>query len=88
MHACCKALQEYHRTKDILHVKYVLGHKTLRATQRYVELYENVYGDLKPQDYIVKIVRTSEEAKQLLKVGFEFINEIDGEYLYRKPRID
>jgi len=82
----CKALREYHRTKDMLHVKYVLGHKTLRATQRYVELYEQVYGDLQPQDYIVKIVRTSEEAKQLLKVGFEYVNEIDGEYLYKKAK--
>ncbi len=80
----CKALREYHRTKDILHVKYVLGHKTLRATQRYVELYKEVYGNLRPQDYIVKIARTSEEAKQLIKAGFEFVNEIDGEYLYRK----
>lgn len=84
----CKALREYHRTKDILHVKYLLGHRTLRATQRYVEMYKNVYGNLRPQDYIVKIVRTSEEAKDLLKVGFEFINEIDGEFLYRKAKID
>ena len=58
----------------------------MRATQRYVELYEQVYGDLRPQDYIVKIVRTSEEAKQLLKVGFEYVNEIDGEYLYKKAK--
>ena len=68
----------------MLHVKYVLGHKTLRATERYVELYKQVYGNLRPQDYVVKIARTSEEAKQLIKAGFEFVNEIDGEYLYRK----
>jgi len=79
-----KALRAYHKTRDILHVRYVLGHKTLRATQRYVEMYKNVYGNLKPQDYVVKIARTSEEAKDLLKVGFEFVNEINGEYLYRK----
>jgi len=84
----CKALREYHRTKDILHVKYLLGHRTLRATQRYVEMYKNVYGSLRPQDYIVKIVRTSEEAKALLKVGFEFVNEIDREYLYKKAKVD
>ena len=79
-----KGTLEYHKTRDILHVRYVLGHKTLRATQRYVEMYKNVYGNLKPQDYVVKIARTSEEAKDLLKVGFEFVNEINGEYLYRK----
>lgn len=44
-------------------------------------------GNLKPQDYIVKIARSSEEAKQLLKVGFEYVNEINGEYLYTKARI-
>jgi len=84
----CKALREYHKTRDILHVRYVLGHKTLRATQRYVEMYTHVYDNLKPQDYVVKIARTSEEAKDLLKVGFEFVNEIDGEYLYKKAKID
>lgn len=84
----CKALREYHKTRDILHVRYVLGHKTLRATQRYVEMYTHVYGNLKPQDYVVKIARTSEEAKDLLKVGFEFVNEIDGEYLYKKAKVD
>jgi len=68
----------------MLHVKYVLGHKTLRATEHYVELYKRVYGNLRPQDYIVKIAQTSEEAKQLIKEGFEFVNEINGEYLYRK----
>ena len=51
-------------------------------------MYTHVYGNLKPQDYLVKIARTSEEAKDLLKVGFEFANEIDGEYLYKKAKID
>ena len=56
----------------------------MRATQYHVELYKQVYGNLRPQDYIEKIVTTSQEPKQLIKVGFEFVNEINDEYLYKK----
>lgn len=31
----CKALREYHRTRDILHVKMVLGHRDISTTMRY-----------------------------------------------------
>jgi integrase len=33
-----KATMEYHKTKDLLHVKQLLGHKDLRTTLRYTQL--------------------------------------------------
>jgi integrase len=82
----CKALREYHKTRSILHVKKVLGHRNIMTTQRYVELYTEIYGDLQPQDYTCQVASTIEEAKKLIEAGFEFVSQIDGEHLYRKPK--
>ena len=62
----CKALREYHRTKDILYVKTVLGHKSLMTTQRCVEIYNQIYGDPKTGQFITKIAVTKEERITLL----------------------
>ena len=40
-----KATMEYHKTKDLLHVKALLGHKDLRTTLRYTQLLENLQSD-------------------------------------------
>ncbi len=82
----CKALREYHKTKSILHVKKVLGHKSIMTTQRYVELYCEIYGDLKPENYICETAATVKEAKKLVETGFEYVCEIDGEQLFRKVK--
>jgi len=82
----CKALQEYHKTKSMLHVKKVLGHKSILTTQRYVELYTEIYGDLKPEDYVCETASTVSEAKKLVEAGFEYVCEVDGEKLFRKVK--
>ncbi len=70
----------------ILHVKRALGHQTILTTQRYVELYTDIYGDLQPHDYVCETASTVSEAKQLIEAGFEYVSEIDGEQLYRKVK--
>jgi site-specific recombinase XerD len=40
------------------HVKTVLGHRSIMNTQRYVELYTEIYGDLEPENYISKVAST------------------------------
>jgi integrase len=80
----CKALREYDKTKNILHVKKVLGHKSIMTTQRYVELYEEIYGDMKPENYICETASNVKEAKKLVESGFEYVCEIEGEQLFRK----
>jgi len=82
----CKALREYHKTRSILHVKKVLGHKSILTTQRYVDLYTEIYGDFQPEDYVCETATTVEEAKKLIEAGFEFVTEFDGEQLYRKVK--
>ena len=62
----CKALKEYHKTKSMQHVKRVLGHKSILTTQRYVDLYEEIYSDLKPDNFICEVASTSKDAKNSL----------------------
>ena len=53
-----KASMEYHRTKDLLYVKRLLGHKDLRTTLRYTQLIE-IEGD-KFQSATAKTVQEAE----------------------------
>jgi integrase len=77
-----KASIEYHKTKDLLHVKALLGHKDLRTTLRYTQLLE----DLQDDEYTVKIATNVKEATDLLEHGFTYIQDIDGIKLYRKRK--
>jgi len=82
----CKALREYHKTKNILHVKAVLGHRSIRTTMIYVELYTEIYNDLMPEDYVCETASSVKDAQKLIESGFEYICEIEGEKLFRKVK--
>ena len=77
-----KASMEYHKSKDLLYVKSVLGHKDLRTTLRYVQL----LGDLGGDDYTCKSAKFIDEAQKLIEVGFEYVTEMDGIKLFRKRK--
>ncbi|MDH5787003.1 MAG: site-specific integrase [Candidatus Bathyarchaeota archaeon] len=76
-----KATMEYHKTKDILHVVQVLGHKNINNTLMYTQLinFEN-------DDYHCKTAKTLKEDQELIEVGFEFVTERDGTKIYRKRK--
>jgi integrase len=61
-----KASMEYHKTKDLLYIKQLLGHKDLRTTLRYTQLLENLGND----EYHCKTAKTINEATQLIESGF------------------
>jgi integrase/recombinase XerD len=77
-----KASMEYHKTKDLLYIKQLLGHKDLRTTLRYTQLLENLGND----EYHCKAAKTINEATQLIENGFEFVTEIDGTKLFKKRK--
>jgi integrase len=77
-----KASTEYHKSKDLLYVKSVLGHKDLRTTLRYVQL----LGDLGNDEYTCKAAKNVTEATQLIETGFEYITTVEGVQLFRKRK--
>jgi site-specific recombinase XerD len=80
-----KATTEAHRTKDPWHVKMILGHKSLKTTDRYVQLEKMLYQETS-EEFIVKVADTIEEAIKLMEVGFDYHAEVEGHKLFRKRK--
>ena len=78
-----KATMEYHRTRDILHVKHLLGHKRLENTEVYTHLI-----DFESDEYHVSHAKNLEEESKLLETGFEFVrySQEDKVAIYRKRK--
>ena len=81
-----KATTEYHKTKDILHVKNLLGHKRLENTEIYITLEKTIFGDPNNQEFHVKVGSHPNEIKALLEVGYEYTCEHDGVLFFRKRK--
>ena len=78
-----KATTEYHKTKDILHVMRVLGHKNITNTLRYTQLIQTT-----DDDFITKVGKTVEEACKLIEAGYEYVTEFQdqGVKIFRKRK--
>ena len=76
-----KATMEYHKTKDILHVMQVLGHKNINNTLIYTQLI-----NFKDDDYIAKVAHSEQEVCQLLEAGFEYVCDYDRDKILRKRK--
>ncbi len=76
-------LTYYKTSEDILKVKYLLGHKRLDTTGRYVH-----YQAFRNEEYIVKRPQTKKEEYQLIKTGFEYVryDEKHRDPVYRKRK--
>ena len=77
-----KATTEYHRTKDILHVMRLLGHKNIQNTLVYTHLI-----DTKEDQWISKVAHNSDEACRLVEAGFEFVCLIQNEEMIFRKRV-
>ena len=84
----CKALREYHKTRDILHVMSILGHRKIDTTYRYVRLYNQVYKPQQPNQYLTKRPQTEAEEDDLINSGWQYIreNKRTGLGVFRKPK--
>ena len=78
-----KATIEYAKTRDILHVKQLLGHKRLENTEVYTHLV-----DFAIDDYTVRRPKTSREEDELIEAGFEYVRYDEKEQcpIYRKRK--
>jgi integrase len=77
-----KATMEYAKTKDILHVMKILGHKSIQNTLVYTQLI-----DFKSDEYVCKTAENAKEATQLVEGGFEYVcTTPEGIMLFRKRK--
>ncbi|MEM3774351.1 MAG: site-specific integrase, partial [Candidatus Bathyarchaeia archaeon] len=72
---------EYAKTRDILHVMKLLGHKNIQNTLVYTHLV-----NFNEDEYISRAAWTLEEAQKLVEAGFEYVCEIEGARLFRKRK--
>jgi len=72
---------EYHKTKDILHVMQVLGHKNIKNTLLYTQL---VTLD-KDDQYVCKVAKTPKEIQEAIEQGFDYVCTCqDGMYFKKR----
>jgi integrase len=76
-----KATMEYAKTKDILHVMKMLGHKNIQNTLLYTQLisFEN-------DDFHSATAKTVQEIQKLVEAGFEYVCETDEVKIFRKRK--
>ncbi|MGD6806809.1 MAG: tyrosine-type recombinase/integrase [Candidatus Bathyarchaeia archaeon] len=76
-----KATMEYHKTKDILHVMRLLGHKNIKNTLIYTQLVT-----FEDDEYICKTAENVKEAKELIESGYQYVCDMDSLKLFRKRK--
>jgi hypothetical protein len=76
-----KATMEYYKTRDILHVKEILGHKSLVNTM----LYKQVIG-FKDDDFTAGISHSEEDACKLVEGAFEYVCNFSGNKVFWKRK--
>ncbi|MFZ7138223.1 MAG: tyrosine-type recombinase/integrase [archaeon] len=82
----CKALREYHKTRDILHVKAVLGHRKIETTMIYVDLYKQIYGNDHRGEFITKIASNKKDRIILMNEGWTLVEKDAEDWYFRRPK--
>ena len=80
-----KATMEYHKTKDIMHVKELLGHKNIENTMLYIQVEKALFNE-DSSEFTVKVAKTPEEIQSLLEAGFEYVCEKDDLMFFKKRK--
>ncbi|MEM2755842.1 MAG: site-specific integrase, partial [Candidatus Bathyarchaeia archaeon] len=80
-----KATMEYHKTKDIVYVKELLGHKNIQNTMIYINIERALFQTPKDEFYC-KTASTIDEASKLIEAGFEYVTTFNGIMLFRKRK--
>jgi hypothetical protein len=76
----------YHKLKDPFYVRDFLRHKDIRNTTIYINIERSLYQSNENEEFTVKVAKNLQETYELLKVGFEYVTEIDGVKVFRKRK--
>lgn len=76
---------EYHKTKDILHVQRLLGHKNIQNTLIYIDLESKLFNNTS-EGFTSRVADNVGEACSLVEAGFEYVTGEynDGGKIFRK----
>jgi len=80
-----KGTTEYHKTKSIMHVKKILGHKSVLSTQLYINI-EAIIFQYSNDEFNTATAETPEEARKLIESGFIKADEFNGIHIYKKRK--
>lgn len=72
---------EYAKTKDILYVMKILGHRNIKNTLIYTQLI-----NFEADEFVRKAAQNVEEASKLIEAGFEYVCDFDSVKLFRKRK--
>jgi integrase len=76
-----KATKEFAKTKNLLHVQQMLGHRSIMSTMIYTHLI-----DFREDDFHSATAKTVEEAAKLVEAGFEYVCTYEDVKLFRKRK--
>jgi integrase len=78
---------EYHRTKDILHVQRLLGHKNIQNTLIYIDLETKLFSNSN-EGFTTRVAQNTGEACGLIEAGFEYVTGQyhDGGKIFKKRK--
>jgi len=80
-----KATMEYHKTKDILHVQQLLGHRNIASTMVYITIEQTIFKEA-DDEFTVRVANNLEEFVKLLEVGFEYVSDYEDKKVLRRRR--
>ncbi|MEM2917562.1 MAG: tyrosine-type recombinase/integrase [Candidatus Bathyarchaeia archaeon] len=80
-----KATTEYHKTKDLLHVAQLLGHKSIDTTTLYIQIEKTLF-QTENDEFHFATAKTINEAGKLIEAGFEYVCHHEGIMLFRKRK--
>ncbi len=78
-------MEEYHKTRDILHVMGILGHRNINTTYRYVRLYNQIYKHQQSFKFLTKVASTKEERCDLINDGWDLVEKEGEDWYFKKP---
>ena len=81
-----KATMLYHKTQDPFYVRDFLGHKSMKNTEKYVNIERKMFADYGNDEFTVKVTTKQEEATQYLEQGFEWVGVKDSLIFLRKRK--
>jgi integrase/transposase-like protein len=76
-----KATMEYAKTKDILHVMKMLGHRNIQNTLLYTQLIS-----FESDEYFSATAKTVQDAQKLVEAGFDYVCEFNEVKIFKKRK--